>query len=239
MERTLVISDIHGCYDELIAILTKVNYVPQEDKLIILGDMIDRGKKSKQVVEHILSLQKKHNVIVIGGNHEDMFLQWLDEPFDRNHIYGSNGGWETIESYCKPHHVYGKTSKVKQVIHKYYKEHISFFRTLVNYTEDDHYIFVHAGIDFKLENWRDTPKEYARGVREKFFERRNTSGKSIVFGHTPTPFLHYGENRDNTDVWISGDGKIGIDGGCSMGGQLHCLVIQNGDYEVFSVDKQK
>lgn len=238
MKRTLVISDIHGCYNEFLTVLTKVNYVPHEDKLIILGDMIDRGKQSKQVVEHILSLQKSHDVITIGGNHEDMFLKWFDEPFDKNHVYGINGGWKTIESYCKSHRVYGKTPKTKQVFRQFYTEHVSFFRTLVNYAEDEHYIYVHAGIDLKLGNWRDTPKEYARWARDDFWKQPNTSGKIIIFGHTPTSFLHQEEKIDSTDVWISDDAKICIDGGCSMGGQLHCLVIRNGNYEIFSVDKQ-
>ncbi|MEK4006547.1 metallophosphoesterase [Paenibacillus sp. FSL H3-0333] len=68
--RTLVISDIHGCYDEFNALLTRANYDPSEDKLILLVDYVDRGQKSKQVVAQVMNMIKHDNITALRGNHD-------------------------------------------------------------------------------------------------------------------------------------------------------------------------
>lgn len=237
MKRTLVISDIHGCYDEFIELLEKANYHPDTDRLVILGDMIDRGKKSMQVVKHIMELKSKYDVVVIGGNHEDLFLNWLEEPFDKNHLYGQNGGWKTIESYCKPYKVYGKTIKTKAVFRRFYQNHLDFFKSLLDYEEDEEYIFVHAGVDLTLSNWKETSSEQFKWLRDEFWNQLNHTGKTIVFGHTPTWFFHAQKKVESYDVWFFDDKKICIDGGCSMGGKLHCLILFNHTHDIVSVEK--
>lgn len=237
MKRTLVISDIHGCYKELMQLLEEAAYIPEQDRLIILGDMIDRGKDSREVVTHIMELKKDYDVEVIGGNHEQLLGQWLNDSFDRGHVYGQNGGWKTIESYCKPHGVYGKVPKTKEVFRKYYQDHISFLTQLPNYYEDERFIYVHAGIDLTLADWHDTTDNFFRWSREEFWEGENKTGKTVIFGHTPTCFLHEAEGVKSYEIWRSKDGKIAIDGGCSMGGKLHALCIEEDAISVFSVDK--
>lgn len=231
-ERTLVISDIHGCFDEFMELLSKCNYNPKIDKLIISGDLIDRGKKSKELLDAVISLKKEHDIVVLGGNHEEMFLEWLEKPHDRNHRYTKNGGWRTVESLCKPYKVFGKSSKTKLTILKHYREHLEFIKSLPFYYEDDKHIYVHAGVDLKISDWKNSEAKDFKWIREEFFNEKNTTGKFIVFGHTPTEFL----NEDaKQDVWFSEDGKIGIDGGISMGGMLHCLIIEGERHSVVSV----
>lgn len=239
MKRTLVIADIHGCYKEFLALLEKAAYQPEKDRLIILGDMIDRGKQSLEVVEHIMALKQTHDVIVIGGNHEELFCNWYEESFNREHIYVKNGGWKTIHSYCKPFGVYGKVPATKLVFQRHYSEHVAFFKNLPDYFEDEAAIYVHAGIDLTLQDWHLTPKETFRWIREDFWNKANNTGKIIVFGHTPTCFLHEESGIKSFAIWQSEDGKVGIDGGCSMGGKLHALCLEDTGLSVFSVDKIK
>ena len=184
-----------------------------------------------------MKLKEQHEVIVIRGNHEEMFLNWFDEPFDKHHIYGKNGGWKTIESYCKPHQVYGKNPRTKTVFRQHYAEHLSFFRELPLYFELEQFIFVHGGVDLTLDDWKQTPKETFLWIRDEFWQAENKTGKTIIFGHTPSYFLHEQDGLKSFDIWQSVDGKIAIDGGCSMGGKLHALCIEGNDYTVFSVDK--
>ncbi|KRE38721.1 metallophosphoesterase [Paenibacillus sp. Soil522] len=74
MRRTLVISDIHGCYDEFINLLALVDFKKNEDLLLLLGDYVDRGARSKDVVEKVLQLVQGGNVIAIRGNHDQRFI---------------------------------------------------------------------------------------------------------------------------------------------------------------------
>ena len=80
-DRTIVIGDIHGCCQELKGLITLLlddgRYRPGHDKLIFLGDYIDRGKDSRSVIRYIRDLQKANgHVIALMGNHEDMFVQY-------------------------------------------------------------------------------------------------------------------------------------------------------------------
>ena len=81
--RTIVIGDVHGCYNELkelvLTLETEGEYRKGIDKLVFLGDYIDRGSDSRLVIEFIRNLQKENdNVIALMGNHEDMLLDYLD-----------------------------------------------------------------------------------------------------------------------------------------------------------------
>ena len=72
--RTIVMSDIHGCFYTMKKLLDEVEFNSNEDKLICLGDMCDRGKNTKLVWEYFYNLQKAHKQhVVLLGNHEDMF----------------------------------------------------------------------------------------------------------------------------------------------------------------------
>ncbi|WP_317890316.1 metallophosphoesterase [Paenibacillus peoriae] len=97
--KTLVISDIHGCYDEFNFLLHKTKYTPENDKLILLGDYIDRGQKSKQVVEQVINLQNEWGIVALKGNHDDMFVAAINndsEELDAQWL--NNGGFQTVES---------------------------------------------------------------------------------------------------------------------------------------------
>lgn len=74
--RTIIVTDIHGCYPEFVNLLKKVSFQQDQDTLIILGDIIDRGAYSYEMIEYVRELQKnmKERCIVIRGNHEQMML---------------------------------------------------------------------------------------------------------------------------------------------------------------------
>ena len=91
MERTYVIGDIHGCYDRLIALMDKINIDLDSETLVFLGDYIDRGPDSFEVVEYLIDLKKKYpHIIFIKGNHEEMLEKYLSKT-DR-YTYLINGG---------------------------------------------------------------------------------------------------------------------------------------------------
>jgi len=213
MRRTLLISDIHGEYDLFIELLEKVNYDPKEDQLILLGDYIDRGPKSKQVLEKVMQL-KEEGAIVLRGNHDQMMIDVADEKEDAWDRWERNGGLATLENY--------RRNRKKMTIpdDELFHRHVRFLSTLDYYYEIDDYIFVHAGIEPGVKPDETDPWTLI-WIREEFF--RNYDGeKTVIFGHTPTRFLN--KNKSN-DVYFGQNNVIGIDGGAVYGGQLNCLEL--------------
>lgn len=235
--RTIAISDPHGCYDEFNLLLEKIEYNPTSDKLILLGDYIDRGTKSKQMVERVKALHEEWGVIVLRGNHDQMFLDSMlqdNEEADALHLH--NGGLQTIESYVgygwfEHGFSFERYWEAKEFIRKGYKSHIEFMERLPYIHEDKEHIFVHAGINpFAGGLAEQTPDDFL-WVRELFLFSPTCLEKKVVFGHTPTVRIHEREG-----VWFGKD-KIGIDGGCVFGGQLNALVIEDCSYKTFHVKK--
>ena len=98
MEKAFVVSDIHGCYEQFVKLLA---YWDKNMKLVILGDLIDRGEASKRVVQEVMNLKEiyKNQVVVLRGNHEDMFLNFLQDPVKKGDIYFFNGGRSTVKDF--------------------------------------------------------------------------------------------------------------------------------------------
>jgi serine/threonine protein phosphatase 1 len=239
LRRTLVISDIHGCYDAWNSLLKKINYVPKEDQLILIGDYVDRGTRSKEVVAQLMRMVQSGEAIALRGNHDQRFIDLIMQnttSFDAKFL--EHGGLQTINSYCESRYTLEdlqdimKMELAKASIRKSYKDHIAFLDSLPLYYEDAHHIYVHAGLNPFYKDWRNQPEKDFIWIREAFVDHKTVVDKMIVFGHTKTVDIH-----GSADIWF-GDGKIGIDGGCAYGLQLNGLeIILNQDqvnYCIFS-----
>lgn len=209
--RTIIIGDIHGCYYTLISLLDKINLDKQNDRIIFLGDYIDRGKNSFEVVEYLMKLQKemtKERCICLLGNHEYMFLsdEWL---------WLQNGGGKTKKSYYKNKH-----------INYLYGSHKSWMKKLPLYYETEKFICVHAGLPKPLlsDNTEDDMLWDRTHLNNKIYRE-----KQVVFGHTPSTLLEY--KTINND--------IGIDTACVFGYQLTALIINNDNYEFIHENKNE
>ena len=203
MSRIFAVGDIHGCYDKLRRLLDKIPIDFAQDTLLFIGDYIDRGPNSFDVVEHLVKLKRQFPATVfLKGNHEDMFENYLDGS-DR-FTYLMNGGQLTLDSYLNQP---GRPSDFPIP-----RGHRDFFQSLSVYFETDQYIFAHAGL-------RDGVPLHAQQevdllwIREKFIYSSYDFGKRVVFGHTPfqQPLLQAN--------------KIGIDTGAVYGNRLTCVQL--------------
>ncbi|MNN07784.1 Serine/threonine-protein phosphatase 1 [compost metagenome] len=235
--RKLVISDIHGCYDELSKLLNKVKYIPSEDQLILLGDYCDRGPKSKEVIEQVRRLVQQGNVIALRGNHDQLFIDAMEN--NENAIWMENGGLSTIKSYVgkdwfKTGFNYPEYNKAKAFIKMYYQHHIDFLKSLPLYAEDDRHLFAHAGIDPAYSgDLQSHPDNIFLWGTKQFLSSDHLLNKTIVFGHIPTIRI-----QESADIWF-GNNKIGMDGGCYFGYQLNCLEIKHNRYKSYDIQKNK
>jgi len=203
MQRIFAIGDIHGCYDQLIDLLGRIPIDWHNDQLVFMGDYIDRGPKSFEVVEHLVGLQTQHSGIVfLKGNHEQMLADYLSGKDRMTYLY--NGGQQTLESYLR--HVRPKATNVIP------SRHLRFFESLSLFHETDSYIFVHAGMRQNVPLDQQDPQDLL-WIRDKFIAATYSFGKRVVFGHTP-----FDEPRVEPN-------KIGIDTGAVYGNKLTCVQL--------------
>jgi len=233
MSRTLAISDIHGCYDTFVRLLKRVSYQPGQDTLILLGDYVDRGHSSKEVMELIMEMVSYPRVIALRGNHDHRFWELMTgADFSVKDRFIHHGGWETMKSYCglETNAIFDEDSfaSCREAICSRFQNHLTFISKLPLYHEDDAHIYVHAGLNPSYRDWKEQPERDFMWIREPFIHHKTEVSKKVVFGHSRTVDIH-----GSGDVWF-GDDKIGIDGACSYGYQLNCLEIIDESYYVYS-----
>ena len=202
-EKTFIIGDIHGCLSMLKNLLDKIDWVPDTDRLIFLGDYIDRGENPKGVVDYILSLvEASCKIDLLLGNHEVMLMDYLEGK--GRDMYLLNGGITTVASYRA-----GRLEDQEPLVSR---EHISFYRALRHYIELEDYYVVHAGFRPGIPV-KDQSHEDMVWIRDRFVYSDYDFGKKVIFGHTPFP-----------EPLVQGN-KIGIDTGAVYGNRLTCLEL--------------
>lgn len=228
MNRTIVISDIHGCLDAFDQLLDTVSFNSTIDQLILLGDYVDRGPNSRNVVERVMGLVESHHAIALRGNHDQRLVDLVrnGNPSVQSKFL-EHGGIQTLMSYCG--WIKGEVTdeillQATSEITATYEHHIHFLSSLPLYYEDDHHIYVHAGLNPRYANWKEQPDHDFMYIKGEFYQTSTRVEKKVIFGHTRTIELH-----GSSDIWY-GDDKIGIDGGCAYGQQLNALILQQGAY---------
>lgn len=236
---TYVISDIHGCYDEFCALLSKIDF-SDDDELFILGDVVDRGEAPIAVLQDIM---ERYNVFLIKGNHEMMAMSVLKrlcievsneainevsrEDIVTLYDWMANGGQNTINQFRK-------LSRAEQEDMLGYLEESSDYEIVE--CGGKKYILVHGGLenfspdrdisDYYVDEIVWTRPDYDR----RYFPDENTV---LVTGHTPTPLIR----SDKKDLVFAENGHLAIDCGCVFGGSLAAVCLETG--EVTYVPKTK
>lgn len=187
------IGDVHGCRIALERLISDISPT-ENDKLIFLGDYIDRGPDSKGVVDYLIELSKRVNCVFLRGNHEQMLLDVVDNG-DDTYLWLINGAQATWRSY----------GNLQLLISN--EEHMEFYRNTKFYHIEDNYLFVHGGVRPKVPIDKQDVRDLI-WIREEFITKSHGLGYTVIFGHTPFE-----------DVLIMED-KIGIDTGCVYGGKL-------------------
>jgi serine/threonine protein phosphatase 1 len=214
---TCVIGDIHGCCQPLAELLPLIEN--RAKSFVFLGDYIDRGSDSKGVIDLLLDFRKRHpQTIALMGNHEMMFLDYLsghDETFFLN-----AGGVEMLASYgIRP------DAGPEAVQAQLPPEHLDFFNNLPIFWEDQHGIYVHAGLEPGVHLSRQVAA-CCLWVRDEFIRSQHRFEKTVVFGHTVFKKPLVQRN------------KIGIDTGAVYGGKLTALLLPEREFISVAGEKQ-
>jgi serine/threonine protein phosphatase 1 len=219
--RTFVVGDIHGRCAQLLNLLDMLPRDPETDKLVFLGDLIDRGADAPGCVSHIMQMCRENpqRVICLRGNHEQMLIDFVE---GRSNIWLTpvTGGERTFEQYT------GQSLRVEQMRLKFEQslpaEHLSFMQDLPYYHEDEFAIYVHAGLD-EGKHPRESSTTSLLWMRDMDFYK-NYRGKPCVFGHTPTPLLPLRGRLGRHGIYIS-HSAVGLDTGYNHQSPLSCLSL--------------
>lgn len=225
-ERIFAIGDVHGCPDELAALLKHLEEsegVQDKDLVVFLGDYIDRGPDSKGVIDTALEFRAKfpNTARFLKGNHEDMLLDFLGFGGRLGHAFLYNGGLETIQSYGIS--VFAPPEEMTAALPP---EHFKFLCELESVlVVNEKYAFVHAGLnplrDLDAQNDSDV-----FWIRDEFIANVHNFDLTVVFGHTPYK-----------EIFIHLPYKIGIDTGLVFGNKISCIELTSG--KVIQVDKDE
>jgi len=229
------IGDIHGRADLLLDVLGRIRTREtarggQEKACVIfLGDYVDRGPQSRQVIEHIIafSCEGLSDVVTLKGNHEEMMLKFLVGD-----SVGSEwiklGGAATLRSYgVQPPHPEAPQAEFeaarKLFVQAVSPEHVAFLEGLQLWVERGDYVFVHAGVkpDVPIADQHERDLLWIRG---EFGRCERPSSKVVVYGHTPS-------SKPKLERW-----KIGLDTGAYMSGRLTALRLEDARQEIIQSD---
>lgn len=216
-KRIYAIGDIHGCDRQLESLLRQIREdaelgTAEEKLLVTLGDYVDRGPGSREVLDLLAGdplpgFSRVH----LCGNHDAMMLEFLENP-EAGPLWLMNGGDATCRSYLvEPSSLPVALSRDLRAALP--ESHLAFLRSLDLSHEEGGYLFVHAGVRPGVALQNQTPEDLM-WIRDAFLFSPEDHGRLVVHGHTPRSAPDRQPNR------------IGIDTGACFGGDLTCLVLE-------------
>jgi serine/threonine protein phosphatase 1 len=235
---TFVIGDVHGRRAQLRHLLSNIPREAGRDSLVLLGDLIDRGEDITGTVADVIELQRSSadgEVVCLRGNHEQMLLDFLDEGAPL-WLHPAVGGQHTFGQYTG--------CKLTDELRSWWEEarrrlcdslppdHLAFLRALPLFYEDDHALYVHAGLDGEKHPCETEARHLLWSRNPDFY--KHYYGKPCVFGHTPTPLLPLLGRLGRHGIYVS-HSAIGIDTGYDSACALTCLRLPEFDlYQTFA-----
>ena len=230
-----IISDIHSHYNAMVTALLKLGYNSENTNhhLIVLGDLFDRGKQPKDVLEFLYQLNLEDKASIIIGNHDTFLLDFLKGNHKRVLFNINRDGFgETLKylSGIKPNE--DNLDKIKEIIEDEYSFLKNWLQSFPYYIELENYIFVHGGIDGKLLDWK-TMSSKRDFVWNREYDLTPIDGKIIVAGHhrvatirkkTDDYHLLFLHNPEMFDILYE-KGKILIDRYVEVSNEINVLKL--------------
>jgi serine/threonine protein phosphatase 1 len=220
--RAYVVGDIHGRVDLLEHLLAKIHADLQrrpagQSLLVFVGDLIDRGPSSAQVIERLRCYRRDGvQPVFLLGNHEEVLLRILEGDSSVVESWLQFGGLQCLQSYgVTLARLRGRSAdEVVEIVRAAVpREHVEFLATFVDSCRFGDYLFVHAGIRPGIDVDQQSQSDL-RWIRDPFLFDESDHGFVVVHGHTITDEVDERPNR------------IGIDTGAYRSGVLTALAIE-------------
>lgn len=225
--RIYAIGDVHGRADLLQPLLERVRahmraHPTPRPLIVFLGDYIDRGPSSRQVIDQLISLRETFEVIALKGNHEHYLIEFLENPPSLTK-WLRFGGLDTLHSYRVLPNDHSDATEQELVamslsVALHQSKHLTFFGDLKTSFTCGDFFFVHAGVRPGVALDRQSEKDLLE-IRNPFLLSKSNFGKTVVHGHTPVLEPDIRSNR------------INIDTGAYATGKLSCLIIERDELD--------
>lgn len=238
-QRTIVVSDIHGDNAGFLGTLEQTGFNPQ-DALVIVGDILEKGEHSLELLRTVMQCVQSGNVYMIAGNNDIIFSEWYNgEVTDEEVRAYMNAreniilremaqelemGWETIS----------EVQALKAAVQIHYASELAFLDSLPHILETEHFTFVHAGL--KPGPLTEQDRDYCLTAKS-FGSQIHRFEKPIIVGHWPAS--NYREEIINVNPYFNRNTNvISIDGGNSLNRwhQINYLILQGDRIEVGAYD---
>ncbi len=215
-QRIYAVGDIHGRLDLLDALLAQIDADDAarsrtETQLLFLGDLIDRGPQSAQVVERLIQLaQQRPSTRFLLGNHEEVFLSALSGDVKALKFFSRIGGRETILSYGiteQEYQDFDYPELLERLISLVPTQHRAFLEAFEDMVVVGDYAFVHAGIRPE-SSLAEQKIGDLRWIRAEFLAHQGPLEKIIVHGHTIAPTVEMTAHRIGLDTGAYASGKL-------------------------------
>lgn len=200
--RSYAIGDIHGMLGLLQEALGWIrrDAGPEPSRVVFLGDYVDRGPSSRQVLERLIAGPPPgQEWICLRGNHEQMMVDALANPRDDGRLWLDNGGAETMRGYTVAGHV--DEAELAR--------HAAWAGALPYRFEDEHRHYVHAGFRPGLAVERQVPEDML-WIRGLFHHSSFDFGKPVIHGHTPVRDVEIQRRRINLDTGACFGGALTV-----------------------------
>jgi serine/threonine protein phosphatase 1 len=228
--RIYAVGDVHGRSDLLdhlhqLILEDAEAGAPSERVVVYLGDYVDRGPNSFDVLEMLIEEPLPgFRCVHLKGNHEDMMLRFVEGPADLNWLI--NGGDATLASYglsllgiaTQPDDLEAIRRQFGALLPSWHRR---FLEGLALWHEEGDYLFVHAGIRPGVPLAEQRPSDLV-WIRDAFLSAASDLGHRVVHGHTISREPEVTANR------------IGIDTGAFFSDRLTCLVLEGSDVRFLS-----
>lgn len=217
-KRTIIVGDIHGCIDEFDELRKILSYKKEKDRLILLGDLIDRGPDSVAVVKRARELDLE----CVMGNHEHKFMKWFKSFGTKNDVYDSRAHYsqfsnEDINYIARMDQYIALPEHNIVAVHAGMRVGIS----LKNQSKDDLYYIRYMDSDSKFLSLKKINRLGKEATRAHFWTENWYGPESVVYGHN----VHSYEQPLIEEVW-PGVTCYGLDTGCCFGGRLTAMVVE-------------
>ncbi|MGI8485883.1 MAG: metallophosphoesterase family protein [Thermomicrobiales bacterium] len=215
MKRYFAFGDLHGHYLELMALyyqLLSDGLNPNVDALVFLGDHIDSGPDSRNVVGQLMEWQHRYpHWVFLLGNHEVMMLNarqaWVEGDAEGFNRWWTQGGEATWRSYLIPGEA--EPPLERSPFADIDAEHVAWLAGLPLSFETKHFIFVHAGLRPPRALAENNPQDLI-WIRDEFIRSRHDWGKRVIYGHTPVNEPLVMVNKIGLDTLPRNVGKLTV-----------------------------
>lgn len=223
-QRVYAIGDVHGRLDLMAHLLARIETDdqargPAETHIVLLGDLIDRGPQSAQILDYVIGgLPQFATFHFLLGNHEEAMLRTFAGEAEAAAGWLRFGGLETLKSYGVPDSALDLAGPalIRELRRHVPLDHLKLLTSFQDSLSCGGYLFVHAGIRPGVPHHRQDGSDL-RWIREEFLNSRRDHGAIVVHGHTIVPEPDFQHNR------------IGIDTGAYRTGKLTSLGLEGGE----------